>query len=530
MFSKNLIPTKNQIKLFPFNNKKTAIEQVFEDWENEQNKEFKTEIPYYIEKEHIPEDPYEFYKDFGYIEHPRTLKPIEKLTPYQYLIWETSQKTKTTIVVKPQKTGVTTSCLLQDFQTAITKGKGRDILIIAQTLGHAIEHIHTLKRLIVNSDKYRKYLITKSSEMYFKEEKTKLGAIYIKNPDNPFRPSRIIATPFSVHGVWSWKNIYRIHMSDVAATETVDDKSVYEAAGTRFASTEGFWLIESPPNGTTNYYFELYEKYKDNTDPTTQVIVVNIDEAISNQVVSQEFIDSERKRLGHIWFKYYGSQFIEASGNLFSLESIDKAVELGKLYDPSIYREYSEKYIAIDQGYSTSKFVILVGEWNRENRQLRILHGEEHQSPQFENARDRVLELRKQYGNVLNIAFDATSRQEFGMSLKTRIGEDSYWLRVKAKMDESKTKNYLIEKRMVVVPIIFSTESKLVMSQHLQQLLDDSRRLVAINPIFDKLITSCKGAVFDDRGILDKEASPNHDWLDAFMMLGMFIKFREPRQ
>lgn len=415
---------------------------------------------------------------------------------------------------------------MQDFQTAITKGKGRDILIIAQTLGHAIEHIYTLKRLIVNSPKYRKYLITKGSEMYFREEKSKVSAIYIKNPDNPFRPSRIIATPFSVHGVWSWKNVYRIHMSDVAATETIDDKSVYEAAGTRFASTEGYWLIESPPNGTNNYYFELYEKYKDNTDPTTQVLVVNIEDAISNQVVSREFIDSERKRLGHIWFKYYGSQFIEASGNLFSLASIDKAIELGKQHNPEEFRQYSEKYIAIDQGYSSSKFVILVGEWNRELRQLRILHGEEMQSPLFENAQDKVLQLRKEYGNVLNIGFDATSRNEFGMSLKVKIGEDSHWKRVKQKMDECKTKNYLIEKRMIVVPIIFTTESKLFMSSHLQQLLDDSRGLVSINPKFDKLITSLKGAVFDDRGMLDKEASPNNDWLDSLMMLATFIKFR----
>ena len=110
---------------------------------------FSTSTPYHIDKEHIPEDPEEFYKDFGYIEHPRTREPIKQLTPYQYKIW--NSKAKTTIVVKPQKTGVTTSCLLQDFQTAITKGKGRDILIIAQTLGHAIEHIHTLKYLIVNS-------------------------------------------------------------------------------------------------------------------------------------------------------------------------------------------------------------------------------------------------------------------------------------------------------------------------------------------------------------------------------------------
>ena len=302
--------------------------------------------------------------------------------------------------------------------------------------------------------------------------------------------------------------------------------SVYEAAGTRFASTEGFWLIESPPNGTHNYYFELYEKYKDNKDPANQVIIVNIDDAIQNKVVSQEFIDSERRRLGHIWFKYYGSQFIESSGNLFSIESIDRAVEAGKLYNPTEFRPTSEKYIAIDQGYSSSKFVILIAEWNREHRQLRLLHGEEMQSPLFENARDKVLQLRKEYGNVLNIIFDATSRNEFGMALKVKIGEDSYWPRVKAKMDECKTKNYTLEKRMIVVPMIFTTESKLFMSQHLQQLLDDSRQLVTINPKFDKLITSMKGAVFDNRGMLDKEASPNNDWLDSFMMLATFIKFR----
>ena len=39
---------------------------------------------------------------------------------------------------------------------------------------------------------------------------------------------------------------------------------------------------------------------------------------------------------------------------------------------------------------------------------------------------NRGLELRKKYGNVLNIFFDATSRNEWGMSLKTKIGEDGH--------------------------------------------------------------------------------------------------------
>jgi hypothetical protein len=526
MLSKNLIPTnKNPFKLYPFNHRKTPIQEIYEQYENELEKEFKSDLPYYIEKEDIPEDPQEFYQDFGYLEHPRTMQPITELTPYQYKIW--NSKAKTVIVVKPQKTGVTTSVLLQDFQTAITKGKGRDILIIAQTMGHAIEHINTLKRLILNSPKYRKYLITTSKEMYFREEKTKLGAVYIKNPDNPFRPSRIIAVPFSVHGVWSWKNVYRIHMSDVAATETIDDKQVYDAAGTRFASTEGFWLIESPPNGTHNYYFELYEKYKYNTDPTVQVITVDIEEAINHKVVSREFIESEKNRLGHMWYKFYGSSFLETEGNFFSIASIDKAIEKGKLYPVEEFRPTSEKYMAADIGFESSKFAILVGEWDRNNRHLRILHSEEMQSPLFEEAIDRILELRKQFGNVLRIAIDATSRQEFCTALKIKLNDWPYhWAQVKERINECNIRNIPIEKRMTVIPIIFNTESKLKMAAHTQQLLDDSRNLVSISPRFDKLITSMKGAVFDDRGMLDKRSSPSNDTLDAFMMLAQFIKFR----
>jgi hypothetical protein len=316
-------------------------------------------------------------------------------------------------------------------------------------------------------------------------------------------------------------------MSDVAATDTINDKEVYEAAGTRFASTEGYWLIESPPNGVNNHYYELYEQYKSNTDPAVNVIVVHIDYAISHNVVTREFIESERVRLKHTFSKYYGSEFLESQGNLFNIEAIDRAIGKGAYYSPAEYRVATPKFMAADLGFASSKFAVIVGEWDRNVRHLRILHCEEMQSPMFENAIDRILELRKQYGNVLNIALDATSRQEFCMALKSRVGEDSFWPRVKKKMDECKTKGYNIEKRMIVVPIIFSTESKLKMSAHLQQLLEDSRGLVAIPPQFTNLISSLKGAVFDDNGLLDKQQSPYNDILDSFMMLSQFIKFKQ---
>lgn len=526
MFSKSLIPTnKNQIKLYPFNYKKTPIQEIFDNYITEKEKEFKTKIPYHIENEYIPEDPIEFYKDFGYVLHPETNEPIKELTPYQNQIWKSKAKTK--VVVKPQKSGITTSVLLEDFQTAITKGRGKDILVVAQTKDMATEHLYTLKRMIVDSEKYRKYLITESKELYFREEKTKVSVIFLKNPDNPFRPTRIIAVGFSHRQLWSWKNVYRIHMSDVVTSEVVDDEPVYAAAKSRLANTNGYWVIESPPKGVNNYYYRIYDMYKDNTDPNVQVFIVDIEDAIKYKITTRDFIESERKRLGFLFAQFYGSSFIEAQGNLFSIESINKAVEKGSLYDPEVFRPTAEKYMSADIGFESSKFAVLVAEWDRAHRHLRILHSEEMQSPLFEQAIDRILELRKQYGNVVNIAIDATSRQEFCTALKIKINDYPYhWHKVKEKMNECKIRNTDIEKRMTVVPILFNTESKLKMSQHVQQLLDDSKELVCINPKFDKLITSLKGAVFDDRGMLDKEASPNDDLLDSFMMICQFIKFK----
>ena len=79
-------------------------------------------------------------------------------------------------------------------------------------------------------------ILLESKELFFKEEKTKIGTIFLKNPDDPYRPTRIIGVPFSVAGLWSWKNIYRIHISDPAAAPVVDDAPVYASAESRLAN------------------------------------------------------------------------------------------------------------------------------------------------------------------------------------------------------------------------------------------------------------------------------------------------------
>jgi hypothetical protein len=473
----------------------------------------------------IPLDPQEFYRDFGLLLHPKTGEFVSNLTNYQYQIWKDKYNSKYRLILKSQKVGITTSVLLEDFQDSITRYKGQDILIIAQTQNHANEHLRTLKNLILNSEKYRQFLITNPSELLLKEEKSKVSVAYIKNIDNPLRPSRIIALGASEGSVWSWKNVSKIHMSDIAATSLVDDSGLFAAAFSRLANTDGSLIIETPPRGARGRVYEIFEQIQKG-ESEFSLHIVTADQGVQAGLINAEFLNAEKQRLGYLFPQYYQAQFLEGSGNLFLISSIDKAVKLGEQFNPDEFRTNSIKIITVDQGYSSSLFCILVVEWNLDNRQIRILHGEEHQSPLFEFMLDRVLQLRKKYGNVLNIFYDATSRNEFGTALKTKISEVSYWPKVKQKMEESIRRGISIEKRMVVVPVIFSTESKLQMSAKLQQILDDSRGLIAIPPKFNKLIVSLKSAVFDERGLLDKNISLYNDWLDCLFMATKFFRFR----
>jgi hypothetical protein len=372
-------------------------------------------------------------------------------------------------------------------------------------------------------------LITDAKELYFKEEKTKLGAIYIKNPDNPFRPTRLIAAGFSHRQLWSWKNVYRIHMSDVVASEIIDDESVYAAAKSRLANTNGYWCVESPPKGSNNYFYRMYEMYKDNTDANVQIFIVNVEDAIKYKITTRDFIESERKRLGHLFAQFYGSSFIEASGNLFNIESINKAVEAGKLYNPDEYLEGSQKFLLIDPGYGSSFFATLVCQFvmNKEGTryQIQILHSDQLTRPTIDQSLDHVFRLIYKYKGIKNIGIDG-SAPELISTVKKKLGERYDYQYVKDKLQWCKKMNLDQSRHMLVLPIVFNTESKLNMSLKTRRILDDHRQLVAINPKFDKLISSLKSGTFYSRGMLDKVMTPFDDILETFMMMSVFFDFK----
>jgi hypothetical protein len=80
---------------------------------------------------------------------------------------------------------------------------------------------------------------------------------------------------------------------------------------------------------------------------------------------------------------------------------------------------------------------------------------------------------------------------------------------------------------MDVVPISFAVEHKSMLG-NCKMLLERDGGYIAINPKFDKLITSLRTAVEDD-GILDKEATSYDDIFDAFRLAMCYYRFTESR-
>ncbi|HEY6884727.1 MAG TPA: hypothetical protein VI278_11880 [Nitrososphaeraceae archaeon] len=68
-----------------------------------------------------------------------------------------------------------------------------------------------------------------------------------------------------------------------------------------------------------------------------------------------------------------------------------------------------------------------------------------------------------------------------------------------------------------VIPVNFSMEHKAMLG-NVKMLMERDGGYIAINPKFDKLITSLRTAVEKGEGMLDKEATSYDDIFDAFRL------------
>jgi len=106
-----------------------------------------------------------------------------------------------------------------------------------------------------------------------------------------------------------------------------DDAEVFGAAFSRLANTNGTMLIESPPRRPSGMIYKIYEmsKLKKNIDKDSALAQFKIHEipasmAVQAGLITQEFLDAERERLGPLYPMYYECDFYNSSSTWYKPE------------------------------------------------------------------------------------------------------------------------------------------------------------------------------------------------------------------
>jgi hypothetical protein len=234
------------------------------------------------------------------------------------------------------------------------------------------------------------------------------------------------------------------------------------------------------------------------------------------KIYTQEEID--KAKASPSFEREYNLKYLVLIGNVFHTKDIEAAIQKGTGYSPSEINDYSQKSMGIDPAFGSSAFGIVITQ--RVDNQIQIMHAEEYQRPDFNHMLSVVWTLFRRF--KINKIYIDGSNPSFIRALKIQIGEDEEYEEI-IKEAKSRKRNY--EFSMDVVPVSFSTEHKSMLG-NCKMLLERDGGYIAINPKFDKLITSLRTAVEND-GVLDKEATSYDDVFDAFRLAMRFYRLSE---
>lgn len=294
--------------------------------------------------EDVPDDYYEFYKNVGYFINQKTNEHVTILADHQIQCWEDRKHSKYRLYLKSQKIGLSTMILLEDLHIALTIGRGKEILIISQSKEKAKEHIQDLKKMISNSI-YADFLIDRAvtEKDLLRDERSKIDTIYLRNPADPNRPTKIIALGITSAGsLVSFKRVCHIHMSDVTLADMTEERfnEAFGGAFSRLANTDGTMVIECPPRGPLGPVFNIV----DEDDSLKQDgITIELEEGkkiltpsgflirrytyqvgIDSGMITDTFIEKERRRLGVLFGMYYEADFYSTDQTWFDKNSINQ--------------------------------------------------------------------------------------------------------------------------------------------------------------------------------------------------------------
>ncbi|HZI72256.1 MAG TPA: hypothetical protein VFD60_13955 [Nitrososphaeraceae archaeon] len=183
----------------------------------------------------------------------------------------------------------------------------------------------------------------------------------------------------------------------------------------------------------------------------------------------------------------------------------------------------SPKSMGIDPAWGSSAFGIVVTQFV--DGICQILHADEYKRPDYNEMLSIVWKLIRKY-EVHKIYIDGAN-PSFIRSLKIQIGEEPDYDKVIDRYRSECGTDYDWTQDMKIIPVNFNSEHKDMLA-NCKMVLEEGGGHIAINPVFDKLITSLRTAV-DIDGKLDKESTSYNDIFDAFRLAMKFYHFGNTR-
>jgi hypothetical protein len=212
------------------------------------------------------------------------------------------------------------------------------------------------------------------------------------------------------------------------------------------------------------------------------------------KIYTQQEIDKAKLSPG--FDREYGLQYLGRIGNVFSSSQIDRTVALGEQYKGIPINDYTLHSVGVDFGFSSSATAIVLTEFLKEERKIRVLYSEEFEHANPQDIVDICFNLYRKHWNTWFYV----------------DGESLTW-------DTSKEGPN--PETMKVLPVNFATEHKQMLA-HLHMLVN--KEYLAIPKEHDKLIISLRTAYAKEYS-LDKEQSSYSDSLDALRLACKMYKF-----
>ena len=293
-------------------------------------------------------------------------------------------------------------------------------------------------------------------------------------------------------------------------------EEVRQVAERYIAKSDPFIVMVSTPNAPGG----LFEKIEKEPFDTCIYKKVFLDYTYGvDKIYTKQEIDNAR--MSPSFPREYELKYQGLIGNVFSHQSIEDCQKV--MYNPENINPKAKKSIGLDPSFGSSMFGIVASQLV--NGKIQIIHAEEYERPNFSDMINIVWKLKQQCGHVTNIYCDAAN-PEIWQALKREFNEPYDAVHVKETIAYAKTYNLNLEDQMFVVPVPFQIEGA-HMLQHAKWLLEetevDGSSLLAINPCFEKLLTSLRTAVATEYK-LRKDETAHSDILDAFRLSLQFYK------